>query len=81
MAIKNSSIERFRQMGDQELDAREADLRDELFRLRFQMAMGQSESIKKLRQLRRDIARVKTLASERKAAAAAGGAGAEGQRA
>ncbi|MGH9480547.1 MAG: 50S ribosomal protein L29 [Terriglobales bacterium] len=63
--MKNPSIERFRQMGDQELESREADLRDQLFRLRFQMSMGQSESIKKLRQLRRDIARVKTLMRER----------------
>lgn len=63
--MKNASIERFRQMGDQELESREADLRDQLFRLRFQMSMGQSESIKKLRQLRRDIARVKTLMRER----------------
>jgi len=63
--MKNSSIERFRQMGDQELDSREADLRDQLFRLRFQLSMGQSESIKKLRQLRRDIARVQTLQRQR----------------
>lgn len=72
--MKNTPIERYRQMGDQELEARETDLRDQLFRLRFQMSMGQSESIKKLRQLRRDIARVKTLSSER-AAARAGEAG------
>lgn len=65
--MKSPSIERFRQMGDQELESREADLRDQLFRLRFQMSMGQSESIKKLRQLRRDIARVKTLTTERAA--------------
>lgn len=63
--MKNASIERFRQMGDEELASREIDLRDQLFRLRFQMSTGQSESIKKLRQLRRDIARVKTLATER----------------
>lgn len=63
--MKNASIERFRQMGDEELSSRELDLRDQLFRLRFQMSTGQSESIKKLRQLRRDIARVKTLTTER----------------
>ncbi|HET9783524.1 MAG TPA: 50S ribosomal protein L29 [Terriglobales bacterium] len=72
--MKNSSLERFRQMGDQELASREADLRDQLFRLRFQMSMGQSESIKKLRQLRRDIARVKTLTTERAAGSASGAA-------
>jgi large subunit ribosomal protein L29 len=66
-------MERFRQMGDQELEGREADLRDQLFRLRFQMSLGQSESIKKLRQLRRDIARVKTLVGERARTAAGGG--------
>ncbi|HXE31882.1 MAG TPA: 50S ribosomal protein L29 [Terriglobales bacterium] len=62
-----ASIERLRQMGDEELEAREAEFRDQLFRLRFQMAMGQSESIKKLRQLRKDIARLKTLSTERAA--------------
>jgi large subunit ribosomal protein L29 len=71
--VKVNAMERFRQMGDQELEGREADLRDQLFRLRFQMSLGQSESIKKLRQLRRDIARVKTLAGERARAAAGGG--------
>ncbi|MGN6591338.1 MAG: 50S ribosomal protein L29 [Terriglobales bacterium] len=71
--MKSNPMERFRQMGDQELEGREADLRDQLFRLRFQMSLGQSESIKKLRQLRRDIARVKTLATERARAAAGGG--------
>ena len=71
--MKNAPIERYRQMGDQELGSREADLRDQLFRLRFQMSMGQTESVKKLRQLRRDIARVKTLTTERAAGAKAGG--------
>ncbi len=72
--MKNDPIERFRQMGDQELESREVDLRDQLFRLRFQMSMGQSESIKKLRQLRKDIARVKTLVRERARQAAASSA-------
>lgn len=70
--MKNPSMDRFRQMGDQELSSREIDLRDQLFRLRFQMSTGQTESIKKLRQLRRDIARVKTLTTERAHAASQG---------
>jgi large subunit ribosomal protein L29 len=36
-----------------------------LFRLKFQLAMGQTESLKKIRQLRKDIARVKTIKRER----------------
>lgn len=73
--MKNNPMERLRQMGPQELDAKEADLRDQLFRLRFQMSTGQSESIKKLRQMRRDIARVKGLIGERARAQAAGAQG------
>jgi large subunit ribosomal protein L29 len=40
---------------------------DQLFKLKFQMNMGQTESLKKLRGLRKDIARVKTVAHERAA--------------
>jgi large subunit ribosomal protein L29 len=41
---------------------------DELFKLKFQLNMGQTESLKKLRGLRKDIARIKTIARERAAA-------------
>ena len=50
---------------DAELSHQERDLADQLFRLKFQMAMGQTESLKKIRQLRKDIARVKTVKRER----------------
>jgi len=40
--------------------------------LKFQLNMGQTESLKKIRGLRRDIARVKTIARERELAAAGG---------
>jgi large subunit ribosomal protein L29 len=43
----------------------DAELNDQLFRLKFQMKMGQTESLKKVRGLRRDIARVKTIARQR----------------
>jgi large subunit ribosomal protein L29 len=38
-------------------------LADQLFKLKFQMNMGQTESLKKIRGLRKDIARVKTVAA------------------
>ncbi|GAW90902.1 50S ribosomal protein L29 [Calderihabitans maritimus] len=41
------------------------DLKDELFRLRFQLATGQLDNPMRLRQVRRDIARVKTVLRER----------------
>jgi large subunit ribosomal protein L29 len=50
---------------DTELTVQERDLQDQLFRLKFQMSMGQTESLKKIRQLRKDIARVKTEKRER----------------
>jgi large subunit ribosomal protein L29 len=60
----NKQSEKFRQMAPEQLRSQEQDLREELFRLRFQMSMGQTESVKKLRELRRDIARVQTILGE-----------------
>ena len=48
-----------------------ADLKKEAFNLRFQQATGQMESTARMRQVRRDVARVKTILNE-KAASAAG---------
>ncbi len=57
--------DKIRNTTDAELIHQERDLQDQLFRLKFQMSMGQTESLKKIRQLRKDIARVKTLKRER----------------
>jgi len=66
------AIDKIRNTTDAELKHQERELQDQLFRLKFQMAMGQSESLKKIRTLRKDIARVKTIAREREMANAAG---------
>ncbi len=52
--------EKIRNFTDEELAHQDNELNDQLFRLRFQLKMGQSESLKKIRGLRKDIARVKT---------------------
>jgi len=57
--------EKIRNLTDPELKHQERELNDQLFRLKFQMKMGQTESLKKIRGLRRDIARVKTIARQR----------------
>lgn len=44
-----------------ELKTKESDLRDQLFKLRFQKSLGQLESPMKVKNVRRDIARIKTL--------------------
>jgi len=38
---------------------------DQLFRLRFQVTLGQNDAVKKLRLLRKEIAQIKTIARER----------------
>ncbi len=62
--------EKVRNLTDEELSHQERDLNDQLFKLKFQLNMGQTESLKKIRGLRKDIARVKTIARERQTAAA-----------
>ena len=62
--------DKVRNLTDAELQHQERDLADQLFKLKFQLNMGQTESLKKIRGLRRDIARVKTILGERSRAAA-----------
>ena len=62
--------DKVRNLTPDELQHQERDLNDQLFKLKFQLNMGQTESLKKIRGLRRDIARVKTIARERELAAA-----------
>jgi large subunit ribosomal protein L29 len=61
--------EKIRNLTDDELRHQEHDLNDQLFKLKFKLNMGQTESLKKLRGMRRDIARVKTIGRERELAA------------
>ena len=64
------NTEKVRNLTDVELRHQERDLADQLFKLKFQMNMGQTESLKKIRGLRRDIARVKTIIREQELAGA-----------
>ena len=57
--------EKIRNLTDEELSHQEREMNDQLFKLKFQLNMGQTESLKKIRGLRKDIARVKTIARER----------------
>jgi large subunit ribosomal protein L29 len=62
--------DKVRNLTEEELRHQEQELADQLFKLKFQLNMGQSESLKKIRGLRKDIARVKTIIGERDRAAA-----------
>jgi large subunit ribosomal protein L29 len=54
-----------RELSLDELRAKEKDLDDQLFRLRVQKSMGQLEAPAKVRTVRRDLARIKTILRER----------------
>lgn len=58
-------VEKFRDLKTEELQVQERELSEQLFRLRFQLVTGQAEALKRLREARRDLARVKTLLRER----------------
>jgi large subunit ribosomal protein L29 len=62
-----------RKSGD-ELREQLLQLKKEQFNLRFQRATGQLENTNRMREVRRDIARLKTILAEQQAAAAVGGA-------
>jgi large subunit ribosomal protein L29 len=59
-------IGEIRELGVDDLQARAKDIDDQLFRLRIQKSMGQLEAPIKIRTLRRDLARVKTILRERR---------------
>jgi large subunit ribosomal protein L29 len=55
-----------RDLGADELSAKERDLADQLFRMRIQKSMGQLEAPDKMRVVRRDLARIKTVLRQKK---------------
>ena len=54
-------IEKIREAGANELEAQQKELTEQIFRLRFQLTTGQAEALKRLREAKKDLARVKTL--------------------
>jgi len=57
----NKVAEKVRNLSEKEMDHRQRELADQLFRLKFQLKMGQTESLNKIRGLRKELARVKTI--------------------
>jgi large subunit ribosomal protein L29 len=61
-------VAEIRDLAVDELRQREKDMDDQVFRLRIQKSMGQLEAAQKLKLLRRDLARVKTVLREKESA-------------
>ncbi len=66
------NAEKIRNLTDIELTHQHSELADQLFKLKFQLKMGQTESLKKIRDLKKDIARIKTIEREKRGAAGNG---------
>ena len=60
-----TKINELRDKSNDELQTRERELSEQLFKLRFQRATGRMENPSKMRQVRKEIARIKTLLGER----------------
>ena len=72
------NVDKIRNLTDIELEHQERELSDQLFKMKFQLKMGQTESLKKIRELKKDIARVKTVMRQKQIA---GGNGASAPKA
>jgi len=61
-------VEKLREMDPRELDVKQRELTEQIFRLRFQLTTGQAEALKRLREARKDLARIQTLRREQELA-------------
>jgi large subunit ribosomal protein L29 len=61
-----SNADEIRELSDDELSRRESETRQELFNLRVQLATQQTTNVARVKMLRRDLARILTLKTERK---------------
>ena len=62
---KREELDKFRGMGEDELRAEAARLRESLFRLNFKLALGEVEVIKRIRQEKKALARIETISRQR----------------
>ncbi len=69
--------EKLRNLTDAELDHQQRELIDQLFRMKFQLKMGQTESLNKIRGLRKDVARIHTVRREKQLGIVRNAGGAE----
>jgi len=62
------NVEKIRNLTDAELLHQQREMSDQLFKMKFQLKMGQTESLKKIRELKKDIARIQTVKRQKELA-------------
>ena len=68
--MPNKQAAQIRELGDDELETRLAEVKQELFNLRFQNVTGQLDNSARISQVRKDVARIETILRQREIAAA-----------
>ena len=66
------NVDKIRNLTDIELNHQQRELADQLFKMKFQLKMGQTESLKKIRELKKDIARIHTVIRQKQLASGKG---------
>ena len=67
---RREEVDKYRDMHDEDLQVEVARLKESLFRLNFKLALGEVDAIKKMRQEKKSLARIRTLVREREMHAA-----------
>ena len=62
---RREEVDKYLEMGAEELRAEATRLRESLFRLKFKLALGEVDAVKRIRQEKKSLARIETLATQR----------------
>jgi large subunit ribosomal protein L29 len=62
---RREELDKLRELGDDELQAEAARLRESLFRLNFKLALGEVDAVKRIRQEKKSLARIETITRQR----------------
>ena len=73
--MARAEVEQLRELGTEELDGRLAEAKQELFNLRFQLVTGQLDNVARIGQVKKEVARIRTVLREQEIAAAEAAAG------
>jgi large subunit ribosomal protein L29 len=62
---RREEVDKYRDLPDEDMQAEAARLKESLFRLNFKLALGEIDAVKKMRQEKKSLARLRTIARER----------------
>ena len=62
---RREEVDKYRDMQNEDLQAEEARLKESLFRLNFKLALGEVDAIKKMREEKKSLARLRTITRQR----------------